>query len=67
MFYKKWDQDTYNSAFAAASPLICAHPEATKGKYIEGDYGTGATVREGSGHRNGRAMTEKFMTEKGLR
>jgi hypothetical protein len=29
----------YNSAFAAASPLVRAHPEAYKGKYIEGYYG----------------------------
>ena len=38
-FFKEWDEGAYNSAFAAASHLVRVHPEAYKGKYVEGDYG----------------------------
>jgi NAD(P)-dependent dehydrogenase (short-subunit alcohol dehydrogenase family) len=43
LFFKKWDEGGYDSAFAAASPLVRANPEAYKGKYI------GAAIEEGSG------------------
>jgi hypothetical protein len=53
-FFKKWDEGAYNSAFAAASPLVSAHPEVYKGKYIEGDYGKVVVPKEeGSGYGNG--------------
>jgi hypothetical protein len=70
-FFKTWDQGAYNSAFAAASPLVRASPEAYKGKYIEGDYGTVVLPSKMGQDREMAArlweITEEFVTEKGLR
>ena len=71
LFYKQWDQGAYNSAFAAASPLVRASPEAYKGKYIEGDYGTVVLPSKMGQDREMAArlwvITEEYLTEKGLR
>jgi hypothetical protein len=68
---KTWDQGAYNSAFAAASPLVRASPEAYKGKYIEGDYGVVVLPSKVGQDREMAArlwaITEEFVTEKGLR
>jgi hypothetical protein len=70
MFFKTWDQGAYNSAFAAASPLVRASPEAYKGKYIEGDYGMVVLPSKMGQDREMAArlwaITEEFVTEKGL-
>jgi hypothetical protein len=67
---KTWDQGAYNSAFAAASPLVRASPEAYKGKYIEGDYGTVVLPSKVGQDREMAArlwaITEEFVTDKGL-
>ena len=59
----------YNSAFAAASPLVGANPEGYKGKYIDGDYGK--VVLSSKEARAGLvadiwAVTEAFVKNKGL-
>jgi hypothetical protein len=70
LFYKKWDQGGYNSAFAAASPLVRANPEAYKGKYIEGDYGKvvkpSKKARDIGLAADLWAVTEAFVKSKGL-
>jgi hypothetical protein len=69
-FFKTWDEGAYNSAFAAASPLVRASPEAYKGKYIEGDYGKVVLPSKMGQDKEMAArlwaMTEEFMKDKGL-
>jgi hypothetical protein len=69
-FFKTWDQGAYNSAFAAASPLVRASPEAYKGKYIEGDYGKVVLPSKMGQDREMSArlwaVTEGFVTDKGF-
>jgi len=64
LFYKKCDQVGYNSAFAAASPLVRANPEVCKGKYIEGDYGKVVPYRKRL-VTDLWAVTEAFVKSKG--
>ena len=70
LFFKTWDQGAYNSAFAAASPLVRANPEAYKGKYIEHDYGKvvlpSKKARDPGFAADLWAVTEAFVKSKGL-
>jgi hypothetical protein len=70
LFYKKWDQGAYNSAFAAASPLVRANPDGYKGKYIEGDYGkvllSSKKARDPGLAADLWTVTETFVKSKGL-
>jgi NAD(P)-dependent dehydrogenase (short-subunit alcohol dehydrogenase family) len=39
LFFKTWDQGAYNSAIAAASPVVRQNPDVYRAAYVQGDYG----------------------------
>ena len=70
LFFKTWDQGSYNSLIAATSPVVHEQPEVYKGAYIEGDYGK---VRKPSKDAQDPksaselwVVTEKFLNDIGV-